>query len=243
MSPPASVLEQPDAQGHATDVAVEGRSTDIDGAMAIISLSRLTTRRWATYKRGSDIILSIVIIAILLIPMGGIAVLIRCTTNGPVLFRQPRRGKKGRHFNCYKFRTMYHHFSDTMAATQSRHDDSRVTPLGRWLRKSSFDELPQILNVLRGDMSLVGPRPHALGTAINGQLLPNVIEDYMLRYEVQPGITGWAQVNGCRGILDVEEKLHHRVAHDLYYIAHWTPLLDIRILLKTVTCLFGKHVF
>jgi len=198
---------------------------------------------WAMYKRVQDIILSLVIIVLVTIPLLLIALAIRFDSRGPVLFRQNRRGLDGKLFPCLKFRTMYQHFSDPEAKVQSIRNDPRATRVGSFLRSSSLDELPQIFNVLMGHMSLIGPRPHAPGTSVDGQLLPDVADYYLLRYCVKPGITGWAQVHGWRGILDTEEKLVRRLEHDFYYITHWSPLLDIKILLKTVTCLFSGHAF
>lgn len=198
---------------------------------------------WIIYKRLQDIILSVLIIAIVAGPLIAIAIAIKCDSRGPVLFRQRRRGQHGKLFHCLKFRTMHHCFSDPEAKIQSIRNDPRRTRLGHLLRLTSADELPQIFNVLFGQMSLIGPRPHAPGTNVAGQLLPDIHGDYLLRYRVKPGITGWAQVHGSRGILDSEEKLLQRMEHDFYYITHWSPLLDLRILLKTVKCLFNGHAF
>jgi lipopolysaccharide/colanic/teichoic acid biosynthesis glycosyltransferase len=115
-------------------------------------------------------------------------------------------------------------------------NDPRVTPVGRVIRRYSLDELPQLFNVMLGDMALVGPRPHALGTNLDGRLLHEISPNYYMRYKVKPGITGLAQVNGWRGILDSDDKLNKRLAHDLHYIANWSLLLDLRILLRTALC-------
>jgi lipopolysaccharide/colanic/teichoic acid biosynthesis glycosyltransferase len=195
------------------------------------------------YKRIQDIVLTSAIMAVVLLPMLLIALLIKWDSPGPVLFRQQRRGLHGKLFCCLKFRTMQQKFSDPHARLQSVRNDPRNTRIGRLLRATSLDELPQIFNVWSGDMSLIGPRPHAPGTNVDGRLLPDITTDYMLRYRVKPGITGWAQVNGCRGILDSDAKLMQRLQHDFYYISHWSPLLDLRILLKTVICLFNGRAF
>ncbi len=163
-----------------------------------------------------------------------VAVLIKLDSSGPVFFRQPRTGLNDRMFLINKFRTMRHETTDLGARRQtSRHDD-RVTRVGAWLRRLSVDELPQLINVLRGDMSLVGPRPHAPNTAVEGQPLEIVFADYVFRHRVKPGITGWAQVNRARGELRTAEDVRRRVEHDLHYIENWSLAFDVRILLLTV---------
>ena len=188
-------------------------------------------------KRLEDILFGCAIIVLMSWLLLVIGVAIKLTSRGPVIFRQDRRGRHNSRFGCLKFRTMHHEWADQDCAEQTRPNDPRVTRIGKFLRRHSLDELPQLFNVIRGDMSLVGPRPHAFGTSIDGQLLPDLHEQYLLRYQMRPGITGWAQVNGWRGILDTQEKLEKRVEHDLYYTANWSLLFDIRILLRTFTCL------
>lgn len=238
MTPPDGVTEQTmDRDLLSVEILPAARRT------AELPKSLLMRREWALYKRAQDIIFAVMIIALLCVPLSSIAIWVKCTSKGPILFRQPRRGYKATEFTCFKFRTMYSHFTDAHAKVQSSRNDHRITPAGVWLRKTSLDELPQLFNVLLGHMSLIGPRPHALGTNINGRLLPDLADNYVLRYAIRPGITGWAQVNGWRGILDTEEKLQKRIEHDLYYIAHWTPLMDMRIFLKTFFCIFDNHAF
>jgi Undecaprenyl-phosphate glucose phosphotransferase len=159
-----------------------------------------------------------------------VAVLVRLDSRGPVFFRQNRIGFNGRAFRIWKFRTMTS-LDDGAVVQQASRSDQRVTRVGRWLRRTSIDELPQLLNVLGGDMSLVGPRPHA--RAHDG-VFDKMIANYALRHHVKPGITGWAQVNGWRGATDTEEKLLSRVEFDLWYIKNWSVLLDLRILWMTV---------
>ena len=163
-----------------------------------------------------------------------IAMLIKLDSPGPVLFRQPRLGFNNMVFTVFKFRTMHNHAADEAAARQTSRGDSRVTRIGRVLRKYSIDELPQLLNVLQGNMSLVGPRPHALGTRTGDRLLHDAVTEYALRHRVKPGITGWAQVNGWRGELRTQEQLEQRVAHDLAYIDRWSFWFDIKIIILTV---------
>lgn len=166
-----------------------------------------------------------------------IAVLIRLDSPGPVLFRQKRHGFNNNVFDVLKFRTMSAAASQggMGTVTQATRDDPRVTRIGRWLRKSSLDELPQLLNVLKGDMSLVGPRPHAVA---HNEQYAQVINTYLARHRVKPGITGWAQVNGYRGETDTLDKMEKRVQHDLYYIEHWSLLLDLEILARTIGVVF-----
>lgn len=163
-----------------------------------------------------------------------IAIAIRCETRGPVFFLQPRYGFNGLPFTVFKFRTMHHAMSDLLANEQTSRNDPRVTAIGKWLRKLSLDELPQLLNVLRGEMSLVGPRPHAPNTRAEGRALDEVVADYAERHRIKPGITGWAQVNGCRGEIRTIEQIRERVRYDLEYIEKWSMTLDVRILLLTL---------
>ncbi len=157
-----------------------------------------------------------------------IAVAIRLTSPGPVFFRQKRTGYRGAEFTMYKFRTMkVNDQADTMAA---RPGDSRVTSVGRLLRHTSFDEFPQFFNVLCGDMSVVGPRPHMLSQT---EQYRRMLSRYMTRHAVKPGITGWAQINGCRGLADTPQRMQQRFNLDIWYIRNRTFLLDLRIIART----------
>ncbi len=160
-----------------------------------------------------------------------IALAVKLSSRGPVFFRQRRKGADGRVFTIYKFRTMRLHTEVKGTVKQATRDDPRITRLGAFLRRTSLDELPQFFNVLRGDMSVVGPRPHALE---HDDLYQRVVAGYIDRYRIKPGITGWAQVNGYRGETDRIEKMEMRVAHDLYYLRHWTFWFDMRIIVATV---------
>ncbi len=162
------------------------------------------------------------------------AVLIKLDSIGPVLFRQPRMGFNNQTFLCYKFRSMRHDMTDLLADKQTTRDDPRVTRVGRIIRKLSIDELPQILNVLNGTMSLVGPRPHAVNTKAADRLFSEVVKQYAMRHRVRPGITGWAQVNGWRGETTTVEQIEQRVACDLFYIENWSLRFDLKIMMKTV---------
>jgi polysaccharide biosynthesis protein PslA len=195
---------------------------------------------WRAYiKRTEDVVLSLGLLAFISPVMLSIAAIIKLTSGGPVFFRQRRLGYNNRVIEVLKFRSMYTHLADADAVQQALRDDKRVTPFGAWLRKTSLDELPQLLNVLRGDMSLVGPRPHALATTAGGLALEEAVPVYSSRHRVKPGITGWAQVNGYRGALDSVEKIVHRVNHDLYYIENWSLRLDLKILWRTARLVFA----
>jgi Undecaprenyl-phosphate glucose phosphotransferase len=160
-----------------------------------------------------------------------IAAAVKLSSRGPVLFTQRRKGADGRVFRIFKFRSMSVHAPDEGLLQQATRNDPRVTRVGAFLRRTSFDELPQFFNVLIGDMSIVGPRPHAIE---HDALYQTVVDDYIQRYRIKPGITGWAQVNGFRGETDRIEKMQGRVDHDLYYLRNWSFALDMRILFATV---------
>jgi putative colanic acid biosynthesis UDP-glucose lipid carrier transferase len=158
------------------------------------------------------------------------ALAVRWSSPGPILFKQKRYGFANNEFTVFKFRTMRHGPAEEATVPQARKGDPRVTPVGRFMRRTSLDELPQLLNVMRGDMSLVGPRPHAVA---HNQQFAQIIDDYLSRHRVKPGITGWAQINGLRGETDTPEKMRARVQHDLYYIDNWSLLFDLKILALT----------
>jgi putative colanic acid biosynthesis UDP-glucose lipid carrier transferase len=161
-----------------------------------------------------------------------IAIAVRLDSAGPVLFRQVRYGFNNEEFTVYKFRTMRIDMGvPREQLAQARRNDPRITRAGRWLRRTSLDELPQLLNVLKGEMSLVGPRPHAVA---HNEQYSRIIAEYFSRHRVKPGITGWAQVNGLRGETDTPEKMRKRVEYDVYYIDHWSLLFDLRILFLTL---------
>lgn len=160
-----------------------------------------------------------------------IALGIKLTSPGPILFKQQRHGWGGREIEVYKFRTMHLHNAASARVQQATRSDARITPFGAFLRRTSLDELPQFINVLQGRMSIVGPRPHALA---HNEHYKELIESYMLRHKVKPGITGWAQVNGYRGETDTLEKMQKRIEYDLYYIEHWSLGLDLKIIALTL---------
>jgi Undecaprenyl-phosphate glucose phosphotransferase len=189
-------------------------------------------------KRGMDICLSAMALILTLPLMGLIAALVKLDSRGPVFFRQQRFGFSKKPFTLYKFRSMQCDAGDDPLVPQARRNDPRVTRVGRLLRRTSLDELPQLYNMLKGDMSLVGPRPHP--TPLDDKFAA-VINRYLARHHVKPGITGWAQVNGLRGETDTLDKMERRVEHDLFYIDHWSPLLDLRILCKTLVVVVSQR--
>ena len=180
-----------------------------------------------------DRLISLLLLVVLSPVLVMIALLIKLDSPGPVLFVQNRVGRSNTLFRCYKFRTMYLAATDLHADRQTSRDDPRVTRTGKWLRKTSLDELPQLLNVLQGDMSLVGPRPHALNTKAEGRRFLE-LPGYALRHRAKPGITGWSQVNGWRGETTTSYQLEQRVLHDMFYVENWSLGFDIYILTLTV---------
>ncbi len=170
-----------------------------------------------------------------------IAAWIKLDSRGPVFFTQPRLGVDGEVFRVYKFRSMTVHQESDGIVTQATRDDRRVTRVGAFLRKTSLDELPQFINVLRGEMSVVGPRPHALE---HNEQYKDLVARYMMRHRVKPGITGWAQINGLRGQTETVHKMRDRVEFDLYYIQNWSFLMDLRIIARTaISGWTGKNVY
>jgi Undecaprenyl-phosphate glucose phosphotransferase len=193
------------------------------------------------WKRGFDLVGASLLLVLLSPVLAFIALLIKLESPGPVLFRQPRFGFNQRLIEVYKFRSMGVSFSDRLGERLTERGDPRVTRVGAVLRRTSLDELPQLVNVLKGQMSLVGPRPHAVRTTAGGRQCDEVLANYAVRHRVKPGITGWAQVNGWRGTMEEEDHLHRRVEHDIYYMNNWSPLFDIRILVQTLWVLFRRN--
>lgn len=209
---------------------LHARSESINGLASISIFDSPMDGAWSLVKRVEDIVLSSVILSMIALPLLLIAIAIKLTSPGPVLFRQRRYGLDGRPIMVWKFRSMSVQENGDVV-TQATRNDARITPLGAFLRRTSLDELPQFFNVLRGDMSIVGPRPHAV--AHNEQYRKQV-SGYMLRHKVKPGITGWAQINGWRGETDTLDKMQKRVEYDLEYIEHWSLWLDLKIILLTL---------
>lgn len=214
------------------------------GLISVISQQALPLDEWKNQliKRVFDILFSVsffIFIGLWLFPL--LAILIKITSRGPIFYKQMRWGLNNTRINVYKFRTMYYQaetFTEGGKFIQTEENDQRVTPLGRFLRKTSIDEFPQFLNVLRGDMSVVGPRPHAIPHNLESL---NYVSSYMLRHMIKPGITGWAQVNGYRGITKSHFDMQNRVNYDLYYIRKWNFWLDCQIILQTIINLISNN--
>ena len=199
--------------------------------------------RWVG-KSFEDRVLGGLILALISPLMFVIALAIRLDSPGPALFRQKRYGFNNQLIEVLKFRTMYHERSDAQGEQLTQRNDPRITRIGAFLRRTSLDELPQFLNVVRGEMSIVGPRPHALAAKAGPLLYQEAVKHYDARHRMKPGITGWAQVNGWRGETETLEQIRKRVEHDLYYIEHWTIALDLRIIGRTILGGFaGRNAF
>jgi Undecaprenyl-phosphate glucose phosphotransferase len=198
----------------------------------------------AIAKEIEDRVLGALILTMIAPLLLAIAIMIKLDSPGPVLFRQKRYGFNNQLIEVFKFRSMYVHMTDANAEQLTRRNDPRITKVGAFLRRTSLDELPQFLNVVRGEMSIVGPRPHALAAKAGSLLYQEAVKYYDARHRVKPGITGWAQVNGWRGETDTVEQIRKRVEHDLYYIEHWSILLDLKIIVRTILGGFtGQHAF
>ena len=214
---------------------------EVHGLPMLLIMGRPLARRDLLMKEGVDLVLSSILLILLAPLLATIALAIRIDSPGPVLFRQKRHGFNNRLFDVLKFRTMRQHSCDPFATGQTARRDERITRVGAFLRKSSLDELPQLLNVVRGEMSLVGPRPHAIGMRTADRLSHEIVGEYAHRHRVKPGITGWAQVNGCRGAMSDPADLRRRIAYDFYYIDNWSPILDFKILLLTPFRVFANE--
>jgi putative colanic acid biosysnthesis UDP-glucose lipid carrier transferase len=213
---------------------LNGRWDNVFGQPVISVIESPFTGYVGLAKRVQDLFLCALILPAIALPMAAIAILIKATSRGPVLYKQTRYGLDGKEFTIWKFRTMYT-CETTDKFVQATKDDPRVTPIGRFLRKTSLDELPQFINVLKGDMSVIGPRPHPIKL---DEMHRKNIRRYMLRHKIKPGITGFAQVNGFRGETDTLYKMQKRIEHDLYYIKHWSLWLDVKIFFKTFFAFF-----
>jgi Undecaprenyl-phosphate glucose phosphotransferase len=224
------------AWDYLTDAVFHAGVEDLDG-MPIINLSAQPIRGWHWLaKRAMDVVVSSALLLLLALPFALIALLIKLTSKGRVLYKQERMGLDSKPFLIYKFRSMYQDAEKETGPVWASSDDPRRTPLGRFLRRFSIDELPQLVNVLKGDMSLVGPRPERPSFV---QEFKQKIPQYMLRHKVKSGMTGWAQVNGWRGNTSIEK----RIEHDLYYIQNWSLTLDVKILWRTWRVFLHKHAY
>jgi Undecaprenyl-phosphate glucose phosphotransferase len=218
-------------------IALRARLEDLDG-IPVININEPPLQGFnSIVKRGIDIVMSAIALAILALPIGLIALFVKLTSKGPVLFHQERMGLDGKPFTIVKFRSMYDDAERHTGPVWAIADDPRVTNLGRFLRRSNLDELPQLWNVLRGDMSIVGPRPERPHFV---EQFKHKIPQYMLRHKVKAGLTGWAQVNGWRG----NTALEKRIEYDLYYIENWSVRLDLKIMwLTLLKGFFHKHAY
>ena len=213
---------------------IQARSGEIQGIPVVAMCETPFYGYRGVTKRLTDIVLSVMILLLLLPLLAVVAVMVKVSSPGPVIFKQRRYGLDGREIAVYKFRTMTV-TEDGAQIRQASKTDNRITRIGGILRRSSLDELPQLINVLQGRMSLVGPRPHAVA---HNEEYRKLIKGYMVRHKVLPGITGLAQVNGCRGETSQLEEMEARVNYDLDYLRRWTPMLDIKIILLTVVKIF-----
>ncbi len=216
----------------------ESGMTDLLGVPAINLVASPLSPHALMQKEVFDRVFAALALLCLAPLLAAIAVAVKLSSPGPVLFKQRRKGADGRVFTIYKFRSMRAHVQTHGVLKQATRNDARITRVGAFLRRTSLDELPQFYNVLRGDMSVVGPRPHALE---HDDLYQKLVAGYIHRYRIKPGITGWAQVNGFRGETDRLEKMERRVAHDLYYLGHWSFALDMRIIAATIVNGLGHH--
>ncbi len=226
-------------------LAYRGRQFGSVGDNPVISIGEKPLKDWGAAKKACfDFIVGAISLALLSPLLAMLALAIRLDSSGPILFRQPRLGFNNRMFICYKFRTMYASMTDVMADRQTVPGDPRITRVGKWMRKFSLDELPQLFNVMNGTMSLVGPRPHAPNTKAADRLFAEVVRQYAQRHRVKPGITGWAQVNGWRGETKTVEQIENRVRCDLFYIDNWSLLFDVKIAAMTVLReIHSQHAF
>lgn len=213
---------------------IQGRIDEIDGMPVVAMCETPFTSFNGMVKRISDIVIAGVLLLLLLPLLVIVALGVKLSSKGPVLFKQRRYGLDGQEIIVYKFRSMKV-MEDGAIVTQATFNDKRVTPFGQIIRKISLDELPQFINVLQGRMSVVGPRPHAV---THNEMYRKLIKGYMIRHKVKPGITGWAQVNGCRGETKTIENMKDRINYDLEYLKKWSLALDLHIILKTILLVF-----
>jgi len=213
--------------------------TDSFGNIPIINIREISLDRLrlAFLKQIFDFMFSLVVLVMLAPLLLLLAIIIKLESQGPVFYCPIRLGQGGRPFKVYKFRSMYMGDAASGGTLSTRKNDPRITPFGAFIRKYSLDELPQFINVLKGEMSVVGPRPHRIYL---NKVMQKEVDHYMIRHYLKPGITGWAQVNGWRGPTDTEEQKNNRTAHDLWYVENWTPLLDVKIVYLTV---FGEKTY
>jgi Undecaprenyl-phosphate glucose phosphotransferase len=231
------------------DLRLSARSAELSvdaisftGSAPMLEIWNRPIQHWnAVAKTAFDKIIACALLLLLTAPMALIACLIRVESRGPILFVQNRFGYNNQVIRVLKFRTMHTSMSDLSGAERTVRNDPRVTRVGRFLRRFSLDELPQLINVVRGDLSLVGPRPHAVAMRVDDRLYQEAVLEYFERHKVKPGITGWAQINGCRGEVDSAEVARQRVRYDIEYIDRWSLLFDLRILVATIATVLRRE--
>jgi Undecaprenyl-phosphate glucose phosphotransferase len=219
---------------HNNKLRFRPRAYSYVGAVPMLDIFDKPINDWdSVAKRAFDIVFSLLGIIALSPVMLATAIAIKLDSRGPVIFRQKRHGFNNEAIEVYKFRSMYTDMCDPTARNAVAKGDPRVTRVGRFIRKTSIDELPQFFNVLQGRLSLVGPRPHSVYAQTHDRLFHEVVDGYFARHRVKPGVTGWAQINGWRGEIDNDEKIERRTEFDLYYIENWSLWLDLKILFMT----------
>ncbi|RWP35320.1 undecaprenyl-phosphate glucose phosphotransferase [Mesorhizobium sp.] len=219
---------------HSNALQFRPRAYSYIGSVPMLDIFDRPINDWdSVAKRAFDIVFSIIGIIVFSPVMLATAIAIKLDSKGPVLFHQKRHGFNNEIIEVYKFRSMYTDKADPTAKQTVTRNDPRVTRVGRFIRKTSIDELPQFFNSLFGSLSLVGPRPHAIAAQSHNLLYNEVVDGYFARHKVKPGVTGWAQINGWRGEMDTNEKIRMRTEYDLYYIENWSLLFDLRILFLT----------
>ncbi|WP_457936446.1 undecaprenyl-phosphate glucose phosphotransferase [Mesorhizobium sp. 10J20-29] len=219
---------------HSNQLQFRPRAYSYIGAVPLLDIFDKPINDWdSVAKRAFDIVFSLIGIVAFSPVMLATAIAIKLDSKGPVLFKQQRHGFNNEVIDVYKFRSMYTEMSDPTAKQTVTRNDPRVTRVGRFIRKTSIDELPQFFNALFGSLSLVGPRPHAIAAQSHNLLYNEVVDGYFARHRVKPGVTGWAQINGWRGEMDTDEKIRMRTEYDLYYIENWSLWLDLKILFLT----------
>ena len=219
---------------HSNALQFRPRAYSYIGSVPMLDIFDKPINGWdSVAKRAFDIVFSIFGIVVFSPIMLATAIAIKLDSKGPVLFRQKRHGFNNEVIEVYKFRSMYADQSDPTARKTVTRNDPRVTRVGRFIRKTSIDELPQFFNSLLGSLSLIGPRPHAVAAQSHNLLYNEVVDGYFARHKVKPGVTGWAQINGWRGEMDTDEKIRMRTEYDLYYIENWSLLFDLKILFMT----------
>ena len=227
---------------HMSKLKFTNRAYSYVGDVPVFDMADRPISDWnLVFKWLFDKVVALVALILLSPVMIATAIAIKLESPGPVFFIQKRHGFNNELIRIFKFRSMRTDMIDQSASKLVTKNDPRVTKVGKFIRRTSIDELPQLFNVLRGELSIVGPRPHALQAKAENQLYYEAVEGYFARHRVKPGMTGWAQVNGWRGETDTIDKIMQRVNHDLYYIEHWSILLDLYIVLMTPVSLVSKN--